>query len=77
MKCAHEWLWCGCIVVAAATMLGVGAAGMLQPGSDPASRPKDSAIAPVVASMFTFDKVPALPLFVLIINGAKDETRGR
>jgi thiol-disulfide isomerase/thioredoxin/mono/diheme cytochrome c family protein len=46
MKCAREWLWCGCIVVAAATILGVGGAGMLQPGADPASKPKDSVIAP-------------------------------
>jgi poly(3-hydroxybutyrate) depolymerase len=32
-----------------------------------------AAIAPVVASMFTFDTVPTVPLPVLIINGAKDE----
>jgi poly(3-hydroxybutyrate) depolymerase len=32
-----------------------------------------AAIAPVVASMFTFDKKPATPLPILIINGAKDE----
>jgi poly(3-hydroxybutyrate) depolymerase len=32
-----------------------------------------AAIAPVVASMFTFDNVPAVPLPILIINGAKDE----
>jgi len=29
-------------------------------------------IAPVVASMFTFEKSPAVPLPILIINGAKD-----
>ena len=34
---------------------------------------KLAAIAPVVASMFTFDTVPAVPLPILIINGAKDE----
>ena len=32
-----------------------------------------AAIAPVVASMFTFDKKPSVPLPILIINGAKDE----
>lgn len=32
-----------------------------------------AAIAPVVASMFTFDQRPAVPLPVLLINGAKDE----
>ena len=32
-----------------------------------------AAIAPVVASMFSFDTMPAVPVPVLIINGAKDE----
>jgi len=32
-----------------------------------------AAVAPVVASMFTFDNVPSVPLPILIINGAKDE----
>ena len=32
-----------------------------------------AAIAPVVASMFTFEKKPSVPLPILIINGAKDE----
>ena len=32
-----------------------------------------AAAAPVVASMFTFDTVPKVPLPILIINGAKDE----
>lgn len=32
-----------------------------------------TAIAPVVASMFNFDTMPAVPVPVLIINGAKDE----
>jgi poly(3-hydroxybutyrate) depolymerase len=32
-----------------------------------------AAVAPVVASMFTFDKKPTVPLPILIINGAKDE----
>ncbi len=32
-----------------------------------------AAIAPVVASMFTFDAAPAVPLPILIINGAEDE----
>jgi polyhydroxybutyrate depolymerase len=32
-----------------------------------------AAIAPVVASMFTFDTTPKVPLPILIINGAKDE----
>jgi poly(3-hydroxybutyrate) depolymerase/CubicO group peptidase (beta-lactamase class C family) len=32
-----------------------------------------AAIAPVVASMFTFDAVPAEPVPALIINGTKDE----
>ena len=32
-----------------------------------------AAAAPVVASMFSFDRVPAVPLPILIINGAKDE----
>lgn len=30
-------------------------------------------IAPVVAAMFTFEKRPAVPLPILLINGAKDE----
>jgi poly(3-hydroxybutyrate) depolymerase len=38
------------------------------------ARPKRlAAVAPVVASMFTFEKKPAVPLPILIINGAKDE----
>jgi polyhydroxybutyrate depolymerase len=32
-----------------------------------------AAVAPVVASMFTFDRKPSAPLPILIINGAKDE----
>ena len=32
-----------------------------------------AAIAPVVASMFTFDVTPSVPLPILTINGAKDE----
>jgi poly(3-hydroxybutyrate) depolymerase/CubicO group peptidase (beta-lactamase class C family) len=32
-----------------------------------------AAAAPVVASMFTFDGVPRVPLPILIVNGAKDE----
>ena len=32
-----------------------------------------AAAAPVVASMFSFDTVPSVPLPILIINGAKDE----
>jgi poly(3-hydroxybutyrate) depolymerase/CubicO group peptidase (beta-lactamase class C family) len=32
-----------------------------------------AAAAPVVASMFTFDGVPKVPLPILIVNGAKDE----
>ncbi|MFM9116607.1 MAG: alpha/beta hydrolase-fold protein [Planctomycetota bacterium] len=32
-----------------------------------------AAVAPVVASMFTFDVKPAVPLPILIVNGAKDE----
>ncbi|MBU6238277.1 MAG: prolyl oligopeptidase family serine peptidase [Planctomycetes bacterium] len=32
-----------------------------------------AAVAPVVASMFTFEKKPAVPLPILMINGAKDE----
>ncbi|MCU0983197.1 MAG: alpha/beta hydrolase-fold protein [Pirellulaceae bacterium] len=32
-----------------------------------------AAIAPVVASMFTFEKVPPRPVPILIINGAQDE----
>jgi poly(3-hydroxybutyrate) depolymerase len=32
-----------------------------------------AAIAPVIASMFSFEKVPTVPLPALIINGAKDE----
>jgi poly(3-hydroxybutyrate) depolymerase len=32
-----------------------------------------AAVAPVVASMFTFEKKPTVPLPILIINGAKDE----
>jgi len=32
-----------------------------------------AAVAPVVASMFSFDAVPKVPLPILIINGAKDE----
>jgi poly(3-hydroxybutyrate) depolymerase len=32
-----------------------------------------AAVAPVVASMFTFDQAPSVPLPILIINGAKDD----
>lgn len=32
-----------------------------------------AAIAPVVASMFTFDQKPSVPLPILMINGGKDE----
>lgn len=32
-----------------------------------------AAIAPVVASMFTFEKKPSVPVPILIINGAQDE----
>ena len=32
-----------------------------------------AAVAPVVASMFSFDAVPKVPLPILIVNGAKDE----
>lgn len=32
-----------------------------------------AAAAPVVASMFTFDRVPEVPLPILIINGARDD----
>ena len=32
-----------------------------------------AAIAPVIASMFSFEKVPSVPLPALIINGARDE----
>lgn len=39
-----------------------------------AKRPERlAAAAPVVASMFTFDTVPGVPLPILIINGAKDD----
>ena len=39
-----------------------------------ATRPERlAAAAPVVASMFSFDVVPKVPLPILIINGAKDE----
>ena len=34
---------------------------------------KLAAIAPVVASMFSFDKKPSVPLPILIINGGKDQ----
>lgn len=34
---------------------------------------KLAAIAPVVASMFTFDKKPSVALPILMINGAKDQ----
>ena len=34
---------------------------------------KLAAIAPVVASMFTFDKKPSVPLPILMINGGKDQ----
>jgi poly(3-hydroxybutyrate) depolymerase len=32
-----------------------------------------AAVAPVVSSMFRFDQTPAVPLPILIVNGAKDE----
>ena len=32
-----------------------------------------AAVAPVVASMFTFENTPSLPLPILIINGARDD----
>lgn len=39
-----------------------------------AARPgRLAAVAPVVASMFTFDRSPDVPLPILIINGGKDE----
>ena len=39
-----------------------------------AARPgKLAAVAPVVASMFTFETVPTVPLPILIINGEKDD----
>ncbi len=45
MKCAREWLRCGYIVVAATTMLGVGGAGMPQPGTGTGDgKPADSVI---------------------------------
>ena len=34
---------------------------------------KLAAVAPIVSSMFSFDKTPAVPLPILIINGAKDD----
>lgn len=34
---------------------------------------KLAAIAPVVATMFAFDPVPAVPVPILVINGARDE----
>ncbi|MFM7323232.1 MAG: alpha/beta hydrolase family esterase [Armatimonadota bacterium] len=34
---------------------------------------KLAAVAPIVASMFTFDTTPAVPLPILIINGERDE----
>ena len=34
---------------------------------------KLAAIAPVVATMFAFDPVPAVPLPILVINGARDD----
>ena len=38
------------------------------------ARPKRlAAIAPVVATMFTFDRVPEAPLPILLINGARDD----
>jgi thiol-disulfide isomerase/thioredoxin len=40
MKCVREIVWSGLVAIAAVSALG---AGMLQPGSNPASRPGDSA----------------------------------
>ena len=39
-----------------------------------AARPERlAAVAPVVASMFTFDATPSVPVPILIVNGAKDD----
>ncbi len=43
MKCAREIVWSGLVAIAAVSAFG---AGMLQPGSTPASKPGDSVIAP-------------------------------
>ena len=43
MKCAREIVWSGLVAIAAVSAFG---AGMLQPGSTPASKPSDSVIAP-------------------------------
>ena len=47
--------------------------GMMTFVYDAARAEKLAAAAPVVASMFTFDTVPSVPLPILIINGAKDD----
>lgn len=43
MKCAREIVWSGLVAIAAVSAFG---AGMLQPGTTPASKPSDSVIAP-------------------------------
>ncbi len=43
MKCAREIVWSGLVAIAAVSAFG---AGMLQPGSTPASKPGDSISAP-------------------------------
>lgn len=54
-------------------MTGVSNGGMMTFVYAVARPERLAAIAPVVASMFTFEFRPAVPLPILIINGAKDD----
>ena len=55
------------------TMTGGSNGGMMTLTYAVARPERLAAIAPVVASMFTFDRVPSVPLPILLINGAKDD----
>ncbi len=54
-------------------LTGVSNGGMLTFVYGAARAPRLAAIAPVVASMFTFETVPKAPLPTLIINAAEDD----
>ncbi|MEY3230785.1 MAG: hypothetical protein RL689_874 [Planctomycetota bacterium] len=55
------------------TMTGGSNGGMMTLTYAVARPGRLAAIAPVVATMFTFDRVPEVPLPILLINGAKDD----
>ncbi|MFM9010633.1 MAG: alpha/beta hydrolase-fold protein [Planctomycetota bacterium] len=54
-------------------MTGGSTGGMMPVGYAVARPERLAAVAPVVASMFTFDTKPSIPLPILIINGSRDD----